>query len=73
MLGYTDVIAPQPVVREFVDLDGTAHQVLTGDYPVENRWLPSKLEPGHPLPSPQALFKRLDDVPEEDEEALASS
>jgi methionyl-tRNA synthetase len=73
MLGYTDVIAPQPVVREFTDIDGTAHQVLTGDYPVENRWLPSKLEPGRPLPPPQALFKRLDDVPNEDEEALASS
>jgi methionyl-tRNA synthetase len=64
MLGYTDVIAPQPEVRSFSE-DGVAHNVLTGDYPVGNRWRPSRLAPGHPLPPPQALFKRLDDVPEE--------
>jgi len=33
MLGYTDVIAPQPEVREFSE-DGVVHSVLTGDYPV---------------------------------------
>jgi methionyl-tRNA synthetase len=66
MLGYTDVIAPQPEVREFSE-DGTVHNVLTGDYPIANRWLPSRLAPGHTLPQPQALFKRLDDVLEEDQ------
>jgi len=64
MLGYTDVIAPQPEVREFSE-DGVVHRVLTGEYSIENRWRKSELKPGHPLPQPQALFKRLDDVPEE--------
>jgi methionyl-tRNA synthetase len=64
MLGYTDVIAPQPEVREFSE-DGAVHNVLTGNYPIANRWLASKLAPGHLLPQPQALFKRLDDVSEE--------
>ena len=71
MLGYTDVIAPQPEVREYSE-DGTVHNVLTGDYPIANRWLASKLAPGHPLPQPQALFKRLDDVSEETEEPASS-
>ena len=71
MLGYTDVIAPQPVVRE-VSEDGVLHKVITGEYPIGNRWRSSELVPGHPLPQPQALFKRLDDVPDE-EEMLASS
>jgi methionyl-tRNA synthetase len=70
MLGYDDVIAPQPDVREFSE-DGETHIVLTGDYPQGNRWLPSELKPGHPLPQPQALFKRLDDIVEE--EPAASS
>jgi methionyl-tRNA synthetase len=69
MLGYTDVIAPQPEVREFSE-DGTVHNVLTGEYPIGDRWVPSALAPGHPLPKPEALFKRLDDVLEEE---LASS
>ncbi len=71
MLGYTDVIAPQPVVRE-VSEDGVLHKVLTGEYPIANRWLVSELAPGHALPQPQALFKRLDDVPDP-QEMLASS
>jgi methionyl-tRNA synthetase len=65
MLGYTDVIAPQPEVREVAG-EGTVHNVLTGDYPINNRWQRSQLAPGHPLPAPQALFKRLDDVVEEE-------
>jgi methionyl-tRNA synthetase len=68
MLGYTDVIAPQPEVREYSD-DGAVHNVLTGDYSFENRWRPSALAPGHPLPEPKALFKRLDDVVEEEQAA----
>ena len=66
MLGYDDVIAPQPEVREHSE-DGVAHMVITGDYgePVD-RWRPSELEPGRKLPEPQALFKRLDEVVESD-------
>jgi methionyl-tRNA synthetase len=71
MLGYTDVIAPQPEVREVTE-GGVAHRVITGDYPVADRWHVSQLAPGHPLPPPQALFKRLDDINDE-QEALASS
>ena len=71
MLGYTDVIAPQPEVRE-VDEEGAVHRVITGDYPAHDRWHVSQLVPGHPLPQPVALFKRLDDVVE-DVAALASS
>jgi len=70
MLGYTDVIAPQPEVRE-VGEDGDRHLVLTGDYPIEDRWQPSQLAPGTPLAVPEALFKRLDPVVEE--EAAPSS
>jgi methionyl-tRNA synthetase len=65
MLGYDDVIAPQPEVREFAE-DGDTHRVLTGEYPIGNRWLPSQLEPGRKLPAPEALFKRLDPVVEEE-------
>jgi len=71
MLGYTDVIAPQPAVRE-VSEDGIQHKVLTGEYSSADRWRPSELAPGRPLPQPQALFKRLDDVIDE-QEMLASS
>jgi methionyl-tRNA synthetase len=69
MLGYEDVIAEQPEVREVVE-DGASHSVLTGDYSSENRWKPSSLPAGRKLPVPEALFKRLDDVIEEE---LASS
>jgi methionyl-tRNA synthetase len=65
MLGYEDVIAPQPEVRE-VGEEGDRHIVLTGDYPSADRWKPSELAPGTPLPVPEALFKRLDPVAEEE-------
>ncbi len=71
MLGYTDVIAPMPDVREFSE-DGNFHKVLTGEYPSENRWRPSVLAAGHPLPQPQPLFKRLDDVTVGEEERASS-
>ena len=64
MIGYEDVIAPQPEVRE-VSEDGSSHSVLTGEYPMGNRWLPSELAPGTKLPAPKALFKLLDEVDEE--------
>jgi methionyl-tRNA synthetase len=70
MLGYDDVIAPQPEVRQFSE-DGSWHSVITGEYEAVDRWLPSRLEAGRKLPAPEPLFKRLDDVPEE--EPAASS
>jgi len=57
MLGYEDVIAPQPEVKDL----GT-HRVITGDYEAMDRWKPSTLEPGRNLPAPAPLFKRLDEV-----------
>jgi methionyl-tRNA synthetase len=63
MLGYDDVIAPQPEVREFAE-DGLTHLVITGDYPSDDRWRPSELPAGRALPQPEALFKRLDPVDE---------
>ena len=65
MLGYDDVIAPLPVVREFSE-NGRSHTVITGEYEAVDRWLPSELPPGRKLPAPEPLFKRLDDVVEED-------
>ena len=75
MLGYDDVIAPQPEVHEFSE-DGDSHLVLTGTYESVDRWQPSALEPGRALKPPQALFKRLDDVTPAnaaDEEELPAS
>ena len=75
MLGYDDVIAPQPDVHEFSE-DGDSHLVLTGTYESVDRWQPSTLEPGRALKPPQALFKRLDDVTPAnaaDEEELPAS
>jgi len=73
MLGYEDVIAPQPEVRQFAE-DASAHTVITGDYEAVNRWLRSELRPGRKLPVPEPLFKRLDEVPtDEPEEEPASS
>jgi methionyl-tRNA synthetase len=64
MLGYDDVIAPQPEVRQFSE-DAGSHTVITGDYDAVDRWRPSELQPGRKLPAPEALFKRLDDLVEE--------
>jgi methionyl-tRNA synthetase len=68
MLGYDDVIAPQPEVREVME-DGSTYSVLTGDYPAGDRWRPSELQPGRPLPPPKALFTILDEVAEEEPSA----
>jgi methionyl-tRNA synthetase len=65
MLGYDDVIAEQPEVRQVVE-DGGSHSVLTGDYSNDDRWKPSRLPAGRKLPVPEALFKRLDPVVEEE-------
>jgi methionyl-tRNA synthetase len=61
LLGYTDVIAPQPQVREHEEEGGQRHAVLGGDYDATPRWTPSQIPPGRPLPPPTALFRKLDD------------
>jgi methionyl-tRNA synthetase len=63
MLGYEDVIAPQPEIREFSE-DAGAHTVITGEYEAVDRWHPSRLEAGRKLPAPEPLFKRLDEEAE---------
>jgi len=68
MLGYDDVIAPQPEVRQFGE-EGSTHLVITGDYASSDRWRPSELPAGRTLPVPEALFKRLDDIVEEEQPA----
>ena len=57
MLGYEDVIAPQPELKDV----GT-HRIITGVYESAERWKPSALEAGRKLPEPAPLFKRLDEV-----------
>ncbi len=64
MLGYDDVLAPQPEVREHRE-DASSHNVITGDYESRDRWRPSELKAGTRLPKPEALFKRLDPIEEE--------
>ena len=64
------MIAEQPQVREFAD-EGESHTVITGEYASADRWRPSELPPGRVLATPEALFKRLDEVLEE--EPLPSS
>ena len=61
MLGYEDVIAPQPVVREHEEEGGERHRVLGGEYDATPRWAPSRIPAGRALPSPKPLFRKLDD------------
>jgi methionyl-tRNA synthetase len=67
LLGYTDVIAPQPEVREREEEGGQRHAVLGGEYDATPRWSPSRIEPGRPLPAPAALFQKLDEAVVEQE------
>jgi methionyl-tRNA synthetase len=61
MLGYEDVIAPQPVVRSYEEEGGVSHSVLGNTYDETPRWKPSEIPPGRPLADPKALFKKLDE------------
>ena len=61
MLGYEDVIAPQPVVRSYEEEGGVSHNVLGNTYDETPRWKPSEIPPGRPLADPKALFKKLDE------------
>ena len=59
LLGYEGMLAPQPAV-ETVSEDGESHLVLGAEYPKQQDWRPSRIEPGRSLPAPAPLFKKLD-------------
>ena len=60
-LGHDGVIAEAPERRTVREADGSAHDVLTGDYGAwTGTWAPPKLEPGQKLREPKALFRKLD-------------
>src|SRR5256714_1784860 len=60
-LGHDGVIAGGPERRTVREADGSAHDVLTGDYESwTGTWGPPNLEPGQKLREPQALFRKLD-------------
>jgi methionyl-tRNA synthetase len=61
MLGYDDVIAPQPEVCEYEEEAGQRHRVLGGAYDATPRWEPSRIPAARPLPEPRPLFKKLDE------------
>ena len=61
MLGYEDLIAPQPVVLEYEEEGGARHAVLGNTYDETARWKPSEIPAGRPLREPRALFKKLDE------------
>ncbi len=65
MLGYEDVLAPMPEIEEVGGDD--PHRVITGSYPVVDRWRPVTLEAGRPLSRPQALYRKLDPALAEEE------
>ena len=69
MLGFDDVIAPMPEVREYTEPEGDSHRVLTGDYEVRDRWHPEELPAGQVLREPKPLYRKLD--PKVVEEELA--
>jgi methionyl-tRNA synthetase len=78
LLGYRDVIAPQPVVREYEEEGGARHRVLGNEYDATRRWSPSALPPGQALQRPAPLFRKLDERVVEEElermrEAVPSS
>src|SRR5206468_12783618 len=57
MLGYDDVLAPQPEVRNFAE-DASSHRVITGDYEVRDRWRGAGLAPGRAWPTPEPVAQR---------------
>jgi len=67
MLGYDDMIAPQPQVEYELDPDGVQRPVLTGQYAIAARWQMSELVPGVSLRDPAPLFRKLDDSVAADE------
>jgi methionyl-tRNA synthetase len=61
LLGYEGWIAGPLERRTVEEDDGSAHEILTGDYAGwVGAWEPSKLPPGQTLREPQPLFRKLD-------------
>jgi methionyl-tRNA synthetase len=62
MLGYSDVLSPQPHIQEREDEGGGGgrRQVLGDEYAPQDAWKVSRIEPGTPLLPPEQLFKKLD-------------
>jgi methionyl-tRNA synthetase len=74
MLGYEDVIAPQPKIREYEEDGGERHIVLGDEYEETLRWCPSRLPAGRPLEEPRPLFKKLDEkIVEEELQRMAGA
>jgi methionyl-tRNA synthetase len=70
LLGYDGLLAGPLEFRRVEEQDGSAHEVLTGDYDSwVGTWAPSELPPGQPLREPQPLFRKL--APETADEELA--
>jgi methionyl-tRNA synthetase len=77
LLGFDDVIAPMPEVSTVDEEGWGTHRVLGGSYPAPGggdggdrgaaRWQVQRLEAGHPLRPPVALYKKLDDSVVEEE------
>jgi methionyl-tRNA synthetase len=61
LLGYEGWIAGPLERRTVEEDDGSAHEILTGDYAGwVGAWEPSELPPGQTLREPQPLFRKLD-------------
>ena len=73
MLGYEDVIAPQPEIAEAGE-GADRHRVLGGAYPRRDLWVPSAIAAGQALRPPRPLFKKLDEsIVDEELKRLESS
>jgi methionyl-tRNA synthetase len=60
LLGHDGVIAGPLEFRTVTEEDGSAHEVLTGDYESwVGAWVPSELSPGQVLREPVPLFRKL--------------
>jgi methionyl-tRNA synthetase len=61
LLGYEDDFTGALGFESVSEEDGTAHEILTGDYgSLAGRWVPSQLTPGQAVGEPRPLFKKLD-------------
>jgi methionyl-tRNA synthetase len=65
-LGGTGTVSPMPEIREVEDLDGgTGYPILAGDYrrgETLPAWEPAPIVPGTPVPPPNPVFRKLDDL-----------
>jgi methionyl-tRNA synthetase len=60
LLGHDGLLAGPLEFRPITEEDGSAHEVLTGDYGSwVGSWAPSELMPGRQLQEPRPLFRKL--------------